>query len=190
MESDKELVARIRAGDESGFRSFVARYQRLVAHVVARTVRDPADREEVCQDVFMRVYRGIGTFNFDAKLSTWIARIAYRTSLNHLERKRLPLYDDLPDAARPPLEPRSDAPDPLENLATGEVKACVHDAVDALPTRYRMVVTLYHLEELSIEEVGSVMDLPAGTVKSHLFRARRLLKDALLSRGSGEEIAR
>jgi hypothetical protein len=63
----------------------------------------------------MRVYRGIGTFNFDAKLSTWIARIAYRTSLNHLEKKRLPLYDDLPDPTRPRLEPRSDAPDALEH---------------------------------------------------------------------------
>jgi hypothetical protein len=91
MESDEEIVARTLAGDRDAFRHLVARYQRLVAGVVARLIRDATDREEVCQDVFLRVYRGIGGFQFDAKLSTGIARIAYRASLNHLEKKRLPL---------------------------------------------------------------------------------------------------
>jgi RNA polymerase sigma-70 factor (ECF subfamily) len=190
METDEELVARVLAGDRNAFRHLIARYERLVAHVVSRLVRDDADREEVCQDVFLRVYRGVGHFRFGSKLSTWIARIAHRASLNHLEKKRLPLCEDLPDAEQARLQPTSAAPDPLEDAVAEEARRFVRQAVHALPAAYRTVVTLHYLEEMTVSEVGDVMNLPAGTVKSHLFRARRLLKDALLERYSGKELGR
>jgi RNA polymerase sigma factor (sigma-70 family) len=190
MESDEELVARVLAGDRHAFRHLIARYERLIAHVVSRLVRDDADREEVCQDVVLRVYRGVGDFRFASKLSTWIARIAHRASLNHVEKKRLPLFEDLPDAEQARFHPTSAAPDPLEDAIAGEARKVVRQAVHALPPGYRTVVTLHYLEQMTVEEVGDVMDLPAGTVKSHLFRARRLLKDALLERYSGEELGR
>jgi RNA polymerase sigma factor (sigma-70 family) len=190
MESDDELVARVLADDRDAFRRLIVRYERLVAHVVSRLVRDDADRQEVCQDVFLRVHRGVRDFRFDSRLSTWIARIAHRASLSHLEKKRLPLCEDLPDAEQARLQPTSAAPDPLEDAVAGEARRFVRQAVHALPAGYRTVVTLHHLEGMTVQEVGEVMNLPAGTVKSHLFRARRLLKDALLERYSGEELGR
>jgi RNA polymerase sigma factor (sigma-70 family) len=190
MESDEELVARVLAGDRNAFRRLIARYERLVAHVVSRIVRDDADREEVCQDVFVRVYRGLGSFRFGSKLSTWIARTAHHASLNHVEKKRLPLFEDLPDADQARLQPTSAAGDPLEGAVAAEARRSVRQAVHVLPPGYRTVVTLHYLEEMTVAEVGDAMGLPAGTVKSHLFRARRLLKEALLERYSGEELGR
>jgi RNA polymerase sigma factor (sigma-70 family) len=190
MESDEELVARVLAGDRDAFRHLIARYERLVVHLVSRLVRDDADREEVCQDVFLRVFRGVGDFRFGSRLSTWIARIAHRASLNHVQKKRLPLFEDLPDAEQARRQPTSAAPNPLEHAVAGEERTLVRQAVHALPAAYRTVVTLHYLEGMTVDEVGYVMDLPAGTVKSHLFRARRLLKDALLERYSREELGR
>jgi RNA polymerase sigma factor (sigma-70 family) len=185
MESDREIVERVLAGDRDAFTALVRRHQRLVAHVVHRMVRDPRDREELCQDVFFRVYRKLDTFGFQARLSTWIARIAYRACLNHLERRALPLYDDLRDAdggGEPPIERvPGGGPSPLDAAEAEQMRAFVRARVDELPVQYRTVVTLYHLEEMSVGEIAEVMDLPGGTVKSHLFRARKLLKETLMA---------
>lgn len=184
MESDREIVERVLAGERDAFAALVRRHQRLVAHVVHRMVRDPRDREELCQDVFFRVYRKLDTFAHQARLSTWIARIAYRACLNHLERRALPLYDDLRgegEDAEPAIERvAGSGPSPLETVEAEELRAFVRARVDELPLQYRTVVTLYHLEEMSVGEIADVMDLPDGTVKSHLFRARKLLKDKLV----------
>jgi RNA polymerase sigma factor (sigma-70 family) len=82
----------------------------------------------------------------------------------------------------------SPAPDPLAGALAEEARRFVREAIHTLPAAYRTALTLYHLEEMTVEEVGVVLDLPAGTVKSHLFRARRLLKDALRARYSGEDL--
>ena len=184
MESDREIVERVLAGERDAFTALVRRHQRLVAHVVHRMVRDPRDREELCQDVFFRAYRKLDTFAHQARLSTWIARIAYRACLNHLERRELPLYDDLRDGdeGEPPIERiAGSGPSPLEMAEAEETRAFVRARVDELPVQYRTVVTLYHLEEMSVGEIAEVMDLPDGTVKSHLFRARKLLKETLMA---------
>jgi len=90
---ERELVERILDGDREAFLTFIDRYERLVKHIVFRMV-DDRDREELCQDVFMRAYRYLDGFRFEAKLSTWLARIARNTCLNHLEKKEMPLYTD------------------------------------------------------------------------------------------------
>ena len=185
MESDREIVERVLAGERDAFTALVQRHQRLVAHVVHRMVRDPRDREELCQDVFFRVYRKLDTFGYQARLSTWIARIAYRACLNHLERRAMPLYDDLRDAGdggEPPMDRvAGSGPSPLDQAEAEQMRAFVRARVDELPLQYRTVVTLYHLEEMSVGEICEVMDLPDGTVKSHLFRARKLLKEKLMA---------
>lgn len=182
--NDGEMVARVLAGDREAFRELVRTHQRLVSHVVFRMVRDPRDREEICQDVFVRVYQKLGQFAHESALGTWIARIAYRLSLNHLERRRIPLIDDLGEeekhAGGVDQLPGS-APSPLDQAHGAELRRFVRARVDELPVSYRTVVTLYHLEEMSVAEIAAVMDLPEGTVKSHLFRARKMLKDTLMA---------
>lgn len=185
MESDREIVERVLAGERDAFTALVQRHQRLVAHVVHRMVRDPRDREELCQDVFFRVYRKLDTFAFHARLSTWIARIAYHACLNHLQRRAMPLYDDLRDpgeGGEPAMDRIAESgPSPLDAAEAEQMRAFVRARVDELPVQYRTVVTLYHLEEMSVGEIAGVMDLPDGTVKSHLFRARKLLKEKLMA---------
>ncbi len=178
------MVARVLSGDRGAFRELVHAHQRLVSHVVFRIVRDPRDREEVCQDVFVRVYQKLDQFAFESALGTWIASIAYRLSLNHLERRRIPLYDDLradeTGGASVDQLPGAWA-SPLDEAQGAQLRAFVRARVDELPVQYRTVVTLYHLEEMAVGEIAAVMDLPEGTVKSHLFRARKLLKEKLMA---------
>ncbi len=180
------LIERVLAGDIGAFRDLVERYQRLVAHVVSGIV-PAADADDVCQEVFVKVYRHLDTFRRDAKLSTWIARIARNTALHHLEKRRPDLLGDLdPDPERDPLEGLA-AGDllPDERAERSDTHACLHAALARLPVHYRTVLTLFHLGELSYDEIVAVTDLPLGTVKSYLHRARRLLKDALLAADPG-----
>jgi RNA polymerase sigma factor (sigma-70 family) len=195
MDLERDVVRRVLAGDQAAFRALVARYQRLVAHVVGRMVPGAADREELCQDVFVRVYRKLDTFHFESKLSTWIARIAYRTSLNFLEKKRLPLIGDLEaedgDEGRESRIGRVAAADlsPADAAEAAQMRAFVRGTVDELPPLHRAAVTLYHLEEMSVGEVALVMGVPENTVKSYLFRARKTLKEKLVSRYGAEGVS-
>ncbi len=193
---ERELVERILDGDREAFLTFIDRYERLVKHVVYRMVDDVRDREELCQDVFVRAHRYLDGFRFESKLSTWLARIARNTCLNHLEKKQVPLYAD--EAPSPEDEtPHARAalnrvPDPTEDVAeTAENRQrrdVVREGIEALSEHYRTALTLYHLEGMSVSQISEVMDNPEGTVKSHLYRGRKKLKDWLLDRYQREEI--
>jgi RNA polymerase sigma-70 factor (ECF subfamily) len=193
---ERELVERILDGDREAFLTFIDRYERLVKHVVYRMVDDDRDREELCQDVFVRAHRYLDGFRFESKLSTWLARIARNTCLNHLEKKDMPLYADeapspegeTPDA-RAALNrvPDSDA-DVAGAAVDRQRREVVREGIDSLSEHYRTALTLYHLEGMSVSQISEVMDNPEGTVKSHLYRGRKKLKDWLLDRYQREEI--
>lgn len=185
---ESALVAVLRAGDRETFRLLVERFQGLVGHLVFRLVREPDEREDLCQEVFLRVYRHLPRFRGDCRLSTWIAQITYNTCLNWLQKKRVQIYgrdasegtslDDLPGAC----------PSPEEMATNQDLAERLEQEIMALPLPYRMILTLYHVQEMSYEEIGQVMGLPQGTVKSYLFRARRRLKERLLSNYRREEL--
>jgi RNA polymerase sigma-70 factor (ECF subfamily) len=184
------------ARDPAAFHELVERYERLVFRIVARLVSDPADREDLCQDVFLRVYERLDSFRAQAKLSTWIAQIAHHMCLHHLEKKRPVLYEDLSreseGGGRRGLDVgqlASSAASPLQRAASSEVRAFVEGEIQRLPPVYRTLITLFHLEEMSIGEVSEVTSLPEGTVKGYLFRARRLLKERLSARFLPEEVS-
>jgi len=193
---ERELVERILDGDREAFLTFIDQYERLVKHVVFRMVDDDRDREELCQDVFVRAHRYLDGFRFESKLSTWLARIARNTCLNHLEKKEVPLYADeapspegeTPDA-RAALNrvPDSDA-EVAEAAVDRQRREVVREGIDALSEHYRTALTLYHLEGMSVSQISEVMDNPEGTAKSHLYRGRKKLKDWLLDRYQREEI--
>jgi RNA polymerase sigma-70 factor (ECF subfamily) len=187
---EQALVDRILAGERAAFVAFVDRYKRLVQHVVFRMVDDPRDREELCQDVFVRAHRYLDGFRFESKLSTWMAKIARNTCLNHLEKKEMPLYADEAPSSRGNSADARDVlgrvPDPSggpdAEATERDRREILRAAIEALPEHYRTALTLYHLEGMSVRQIADVMDNPEGTVKSHLYRARRKLKDRLLAR--------
>jgi RNA polymerase sigma factor (sigma-70 family) len=181
-------VERVLNGDHEAFASLMKSHLPLVMHVVARMVSDHEDRKDLCQEIFLKVYRGLDGFRGESKLSTWIAQIAYNTCLNHSLKKRPGLLDDSPRGAenREPEDRESALPD--ERIVDGDVSEKLHSEISRLPVRYRAVLTLFHLEGMPIGEIAAVMDMPEGTVKNDLFRARRILKEKLLARYAQEEL--
>ncbi len=184
----KLLIEKSLAGDRNAFKALIEANQRLVMHVVYKMVSNRSDVEDICQDVFVKVYQNLTGFKHDSKLSTWIAKIAYNTTINYLEKKKVPLFDDLSpeEVTLDHLSGNGTAPD--EFSEQGELSGILQDQIDHLPVQFRTILTLYHLDEMSYKEIGEIMDLPEGTVKSYLFRARKLLKDSLLSKYEEKEL--
>jgi len=175
MIDDHALVSRIQSGDNHAFRLLIKQHERLVAHMVGRLVDRAEDREELCQDVFLRVFDKIGEFNFQSKLSTWIATIAYRMGINHLRKRRIELRD-IPEEAGLTAHFISDH-DPQESLEDGEMEALALKFIAQLPPHYRVILTLYHVDQMNYQEIADITGLPDGTLKSYLFRARQLVKE-------------
>jgi RNA polymerase sigma-70 factor (ECF subfamily) len=169
------LVERLRAGEPRAFEELVAAYQHRVFGVAFRMLGNGAEAEEVAQDVFLRVHRGIASFRGEAKLSTWLYAITSRLCLNRLggERRR----DRRGEAT---LE-RLAAPDadPSVDVERGELDAALQRAIAELPEERRILVVLRDLEGLSYGEIAAALDMELGTVRSRLHRARMDLKDKL-----------
>jgi RNA polymerase sigma-70 factor (ECF subfamily) len=175
MTEDQALVSRIISGDKQAFRLLIKQHERLVAHMVGRLIDRAEDREELCQDVFLKVYDKIGEFNFQSKLSTWIATIAYRMGINHLRKKKIAL-SDIPDEESFTTHFIS-GDDPHECMEDSEIETMTLRLIDQLPVNYKTVLTLYHVDQMNYEEIGNITGMPEGTVKNYLFRARNLLKE-------------
>jgi RNA polymerase sigma-70 factor (ECF subfamily) len=176
MVEEKDLVRRVLAGHADAFGVLVQQYQRLVYHLVRRVVDQEQDVEDVCQEVFLKVHRHLASFAFEAKLSTWIARIAYLTAINYARQYRRVQLVELSDADGAAREAPTT---PLQALETLDTATYLTQLVNQLPPLSRTIITLYHLEEFSYQEIGQITQLPEGTVKSYLFRARKQLKAKL-----------
>ena len=174
------MIAAVLARTPGAFEALVTRHQKLVWHLVHRMVQRPEETRELCQEVFLRVHRQLHRFRFDSALGTWIGRIAFSIANRHLQRKRLPLVED--DSETEALVERVGDDFDLEAAcADAQLLQRMSAAIEALPPVQRTLITLYHLDELSIAEVARIADMPAGTVKSHLFRARLRLRQQLES---------
>jgi RNA polymerase sigma factor (sigma-70 family) len=179
MLHEQQLIAKILHGDNKAFELLIKQYERLVLHVTGRLIKRDEDVTDVCQEVFIKVYYGLSKFNSQSKLSTWIARIAYLTSVNHLRKyknenlNRVVGEDDNLDN----YHFSDETPERL--LVKKDVNAYVHYLIMQLPLAYRTVLTLYHLQEFSYNEIQEITGMPEGTIKSYLFRGRNLLKEKL-----------
>ena len=190
-DDSRALVAEIIGGNHQAFQVFVEKYQRLVSHVVFRMVTNRSDREDLCQEVFFKVYRSLSGFEFGSKLSTWVARITYNTCINYLQKKKVVLLEDLKDEedGRDSMETAAGFTGSLEeDIATRDLFERVQTELKSMPPQYAAVLTLYHLDEMTYEEIVDITDLPMGTVKSYLYRSRRMLKERLNKKYRTEDI--
>lgn len=186
MTDDRALVSRIVGGDMQAFKLLIKQHERLAAHMIGRLVDREEDREELCQDVFLKVYEKIGGFNFQSRLSTWIGTIAYRHAINHLRKKKIPI-SDIPDEMR--FTSHFISMDNVgDNLEDQDLNDLVLKLIELLPVQYKTVLTLYHLDGKSYPEIGQITGMPEGTVKNYLFRARSLLKDKVKRYLGKEEV--
>lgn len=185
---ERRLVRRLRTRDEEAFNELVRTYQHKVFNVVYRIVGDRAEAEDVAQEVFVSVFKHIGGFRGDSKLSTWIFRIATNHARNrikyHSRRKKREHqnFEDTADAKidDSPLSGRIDRPD--DRALGRELEAIIREGLASLGEIHRTIIVLRDVEHMSYLEIAEVVDLPEGTVKSRLYRARVALKAYVESR--------
>jgi len=170
--TDDALIAAAVAGRAEAFGTLVERYDRAVYHLAFRTLRDVEEAKDASQEAFFKAYRALRTFRPGAKFSTWIFTITYHACCDRLARRKRFSGEELPGHADP-------GAGPAELAVRGDTAVRLRAAVDALPEKYRAVITLFHLQGKQYEEIAAVLGLPMGTVKTHLFRAKELLRKAL-----------
>jgi RNA polymerase sigma-70 factor (ECF subfamily) len=178
-DGDRRLVADVLAGRAGAFEQLVREYQGLCWHVVQRMVRHPEDTRELCQEAFLRVHRSLHRYRFDAPLKSWIAQVAWSIARRHLERKRIPLVDAVDDEGACLLDNIGDGHDLEDAAADAQVQSKLHAAIERLPPLQRTILSLYHLDEVPIGEIAGITGLAEGTIKSHLFRSRKRLRELL-----------
>ena len=176
-ETDRILVERVQAGDKQAFGLLVNKYQRKLARLVGRMVRDPAEVEDIVQDSFIRAYRALAGFRNDSAFYTWLYRIGVNTAKNwlmtHGQRAKFTTTTDdeeNPDYVETDLLHNTETPERL--LMTKQIGEAVNTAVANLPEDLRTAITLREIEGLTYEEIAEAMDCPIGTVRSRIFRAR------------------
>lgn len=176
---DEQLVTASQEGDQQAFAQLVQRHQRRVFSLVYRMLQHYDETCEVTQEAFLAAWQGLPTFRGDARFSTWLYRIAYNCSLKQLEQRKRDLALQASIRSEQAMIPTGEQ-EPID--ARLEVRArqeFVQEELSKLPAKYRIVLILRHLQDMSYEEMAESLKIPIGTIKTHLFRARNLLKERL-----------
>lgn len=184
---DRILVKKILEGNSIVFKNIIANTQGLVIQIIYKMIKNPKDREDLAQEVYLKVFNNLSGFKFNSKLSTWVGTITYNTCLNFLEKKKIPILNVIDEEG-------NELWNVIENNITDNIQNQTEDyilkkershilqlEIEKLPPLYKTIVTLFHNEELSYEEISKITDLPEGTIKSYLFRARKKLRESLLN---------
>jgi RNA polymerase sigma-70 factor (ECF subfamily) len=172
---ERALIERCRTGDDAAFGELVERYKNLVYGLVYRLVVDRSQVDDLAQEVFLKIHRGLPYFRGDARLSTWIYRIVQNVCF---QRARRPLERslDAEDGHR-----RIDPGQPDRAFAELELRDRLEKAIAQLPDQYRLLVAAHYLNGVQYEALAEAMDMPLGTVKTHLYRAKKRLRELLES---------
>lgn len=185
-DTDADDVARFQAGDSSAFDSLVRRREREVYQVAWRTLGDPEDAKEAAQETFLRAFRALGRFRGEATFRTWVIGIAINVCRNRAamaeEKVRRRSRSTEPDDPDDPAEgfPVADpAPGPERAALGGELKEALGKALLALPREHREILVLREVQGMEYEELAAALEVPVGTVKSRLCRARQALREHL-----------
>ena len=182
---DADLALRVGEGEEAAVRLLLRRYNQKLFRTARAILRDDAEAEDAVQEAWMKAIRGIGGFRSDSKLSTWLVRIAVNEALARLRRVRrtadvIPLAGDLSDGAEVHDNVMDEtAATPEDHAMRAEARRIMEAKIDALPDAFRAVFVLRALEELTVEEAASALDIPEATVRTRFFRARSLLRESL-----------
>ena len=179
---DEELVRRVLEGEEELFEVLVRRHQGRILSHVARMVGNRDDALDLTQEIFLKVFQALDRYNPDFKFSTWLFRIAGNAAIDQLRKKRprtVPLETTDSDGKVSSPEYRSHDLDPYGQLRNLERGGAILDAISQLPPEFRELIALRHFTGLSYEEIADIKNMPLGTVKNKLFRARAVLKERL-----------
>lgn len=184
---DAEVVVLAQQGREPAFRELIRRYERPVFSLIYRMVRDSTVAEDLAQDTFIKVLNHLDKYRPEFKFSSWLFKIANNVTIDHLRRRQLdtvsmdgsPHASTAAEAEASSFELADQAESPLDALASRELGSMIERAIGALRPEYRNCIMLRHVEGRSYEEIAATLDLPLGTVKTYIHRARHQLREAL-----------
>ncbi len=183
-EIDQQLVARAQRGDKKAFELLVEKYQRKLARLLSRLIRDPAEVEDVTQEAFIKAYRALPAFRGDSAFYTWLYRIGVNTAKNYLMAlgRRAPTSTEVEAETAEGFEEGEQLRDintPESLLLSKEIGETVNTTMEALPEELRTAIQLREIEGMSYEDIARIMDCPIGTVRSRIFRAREAIAERL-----------
>lgn len=184
-QDDLQLVAASKQGDQDAFALLVQRYQRRIFNLVYRMLQQYEEAAEITQEAFLAAWQGLPTFRGEARFATWLYRIAYNCALRQLEvRKRDKALQTALQAEHALEDEQSETE---MQLAARDRQELVQEHLSHLPAKYRIVLILRHLQDMTYEEMAEILTMPVGTIKTHLFRARNLLKARLQAHGTPQK---
>jgi RNA polymerase sigma-70 factor, ECF subfamily len=180
-QDDLLLVAASKNGDQDAFAQLVQRYQRRVFNLVYRMLQQYEEATEITQETFLAAWQGLPSFRGDARFPTWLYRIAYNCSLKQLEQRKRDRALQVALETEQVLEDASNETRANAEIDARDRQALIQEHLSHLPAKYRIVLILRHLQDKTYEEMAEILTMPIGTIKTHLFRARNLLKERLQS---------
>jgi RNA polymerase sigma-70 factor, ECF subfamily len=183
-EIDRQLVERAQRGDKQAFSLLVEKYQRKLARLLSRFIRDPAEVEDVTQEAFIKAYRALPAFRGDSAFYTWLYRIGINTAKNYLMAlgRRAPTSTEVEAEEAEGFdegEQLRDINTPESLLLSNEIAETVNATIEKLPEELRKAIQMRELEGMSYEDIAQAMDCPIGTVRSRIFRAREAIAEQL-----------
>jgi RNA polymerase sigma factor (sigma-70 family) len=185
-QEDRELIARAIGGDQEAFKRLMAKYQGAIHHLVVRMIGPGEDADDLTQEAFIKAFNALASFNDEFAFSTWLYKIASNNCIDHLRRKRLRTFSIDRPVPGDDGEHQYEIPDVTyaadADILRRQRNSVIEHAIEALPEKYHRVIVMRHQEEKSYEQIAAELDLPLGTVKAHIFRAREILYRALRDR--------
>lgn len=177
---DRTLVEQALAGRQMAYQELLSKYQEPLRRHISRMVRDKQMVDDLIQEVFIKAFTSIGSYSTDFAFSTWLYRIATNHTIDYLRKRKLATISiDNPPGSEPGEERTIELPDatwrPDRHIMEDQQRELIHAAIEQLPEKYHRVIVMRHQMDMAYEDIAAELDLPLGTVKAHIFRARALL---------------
>jgi RNA polymerase sigma factor (sigma-70 family) len=182
-EQDRLLVEQALAGQEAAFQALMLKYQKALYHHINRMIRDKQELDDLVQESFIKAFSALDSYSTQFAFSTWLYKIATNHTIDHLRKKKLNTFSIDKPIRTKEGEIEYEVPDttyrPDRHIVEDQRRQLIQEAIDALPEKYHRVIMMRHQQEMSYEDIAEELDLPLGTVKAHIFRARELLNKYL-----------
>lgn len=183
--SDQEILDSVRKGNSSDYSIIIDKYKNKAFSMLKRMLKNEFDAEEVLQDCFLKAFNSLGTFKGEAKFSTWFYRIVYNTALTKLSSKKRKTETEMSSVEEHfDLESKYRS----DEIEKEDVNQLIHDTIGKLPERYSAIITMFYLNEMSIEEISEVMQITVSNVKVILHRSRNALRDLVIKSKLAKEL--
>jgi len=187
LKEDRLLVEAIKAGQKQGFEELVDRYKDKVYNMTRHMTGNPQEAQDLAQEIFLLIYKNIGSFRGESSLSTWIHRVSLNRCLDWQRKQRIlsPLFSNKEEEDSGDLMDRlpNRQPTPEEQFVRKEQIREIHKAIRSLPEKYQKVIILYHFQQMSYQEIADILDLPVRTVETQLYRGKQKIREVLSQPG-------